>query len=68
MNNTAKCFFVYEPITGNFQRINFAVRSTNGTNEFEDKHQRKLTEWDESPFEEGLGTMEFEPITIQPTL
>ena len=66
MNTPAKCFFVYQPHTGDFERIDFAPWPYTGTEDGDRKNERKLTQSDDSSFDEGLGTMEFEPITIRP--
>ena len=59
---------VYEPATRAFKRIDFTLWPNNGTLQPETKNERKLTQSDETCFDEGLGTMQFEPITIEPTL
>ena len=38
MDAPAKCFFVYQPHTRDFQRIDFAVYPYNGTNDLDRKN------------------------------
>lgn len=69
MSSNTKCFFVYEPETKNFIKIDFAYfphQNSPSIDLHEPKHERKLTREDEPETTDTLGTMEFEPITILP--
>lgn len=51
MNTPAKCFFVYQPHTRDFQRIDFAPWPYSRTDDLEGKNERKLTQSDDTSFD-----------------
>lgn len=51
MDTPAKCFFVYQPHTRDFQRINFAKWPYHRRDDLEEKNLRKLTQSDDSSFD-----------------